>query len=154
MAWYDFRNDPFFTPGGTVKQRWLDVYGASSADEGRSWSKNLRVRDRSFDSTIGATFDNEDVRGPLGIASTREAALVTWADSRAGALPEFDVEDAYFTRVRFDTAADGSETGVDLRSAVVGAGGALAFAGAIFLAAMRSGRRRSTPDTSHEPASP
>lgn len=87
VAWYDFRNDQFFTPGGTVKQRWADVYGASSTDGGRPFSTNFRVSDRSFDTSIGATFDNEDVRGPLGIASTKEFALITWADSRAAAPP-------------------------------------------------------------------
>ncbi|MGI8809156.1 MAG: sialidase family protein [Acidimicrobiales bacterium] len=142
VAWYDFRNDPFFTPGGTVTQRWLDVYGASSTDEGRTWSANYRVSDRSIDSKLGATFDNEDVRGPLGVASTKHAALVTWADSRAGAAPEFDVEDVYFTRVRFGSPDIPPGTDFDLTSAVLGGGAALALAGLVFLGATRAGRRR------------
>lgn len=149
VAWYDFRNDPFFTPGGPVTQRWLDVYGASSTDEGRTWSTNYRVTDRSIDSKFGATFDNEDVRGPLGIASTEQFAFVTWADSRAGAAPEFDVEDVYFTRVRFGPTATASESGLDLASAFFGAGATLVIAGLAFLLAMRSARRRtgSAPTT-------
>lgn len=146
VAWYDFRNDPFFTPGGPVTQRWLDVYGASSSDEGRSWSPNFRVSDRSIDSKLGATFDNEDVRGPLGIASTKDAALITWADSRAGAAPEFDVEDIYFTRVRFGPPEAASDSGFDPTSAVLGGGVALAVAGVVFLGASRSGRRRKGQD--------
>lgn len=143
VAWYDFRNDPFFTPDGTVTQRYSDVYSASSTDGGRTWSDNLRVSDRSSDRSIGATFDNEDVRGPLGIASTEKAALITWADSRAGALPEFDVEDAYFTRVVFATASDGS--GLDGASALAGVGAALAVVGVVLLAATR-GRAGPTPE--------
>jgi hypothetical protein len=101
------------------------------------------VSDRSSDRSIGATFDNEDVRGPLGIASTEKAALITWADSRAGALPEFDVEDAYFTRVVFATASDGS--GLDGASALAGVGAALAVVGVVLLAATR-GRAGPTPE--------
>jgi len=146
VAWYDFRNDPFFTPGGPVKQRWADVYGASSTDGGRTFSTNFRVSDRSFDTAIGATFDNEDVRGPLGIASTKEFALITWADSRAAALPELDVEDVYFTRVRFGTVTEDSAPGLDSRSVVAGAGGALALSGALVLVATRASRRRVRQD--------
>lgn len=87
VAWYDFRNAPFFVAGGTVEQRYADVYSASSNDGGRSWSKNIRVSDRSIDTNIGATFDNENVRSQMGIASTKDAALIAWSDSRAGALP-------------------------------------------------------------------
>lgn len=144
VAWYDFRSDPFFTPGGKVKQRYADVYSASSNDGGRSWSKNIRVSDRTIDTSIGATFDNEDVRGPMGIASTKGAALITWSDSRAGAPPEFDVEDAYFTRVKFGTAtAAPGGRGLDLKSGLAGSGAALALAGLALLLANRIGRRTS-----------
>lgn len=144
VAWYDFRNDPFFTSDGTVKQRYVDVYSASSNDNGRSWSKNLRVSDRTIDTSIGVTFNNQDIRAPMGIASTKDAALIAWSDSRAGALPQFDVEDAYFTRVRFHTAAAvASESGFDASSAVAGAGAALAVAGLVLLLANRLRRRPS-----------
>ena len=147
VAWYDFRADPFFTPGSNLRQRYADVYMATSTDEGRSWSPNIRVSDRSIDTAIGAAFDNEDVRGPMGIASTEETTFITWSDSRAGALPEFDVEDAYFTRVRFHAAAveeDGS--GLDVKSLLAGAGSALAIAGMALLVGNRVGRRRERDD--------
>lgn len=141
VAWYDFRNDPFFTAGGTVKQRYADVYSASSTDGGRTWPKNIRVSDRSIDTNIGASFDNEDVRAPMGIASTKDFALIAWSDSRAGALPEFDVEDAYFTRVRFNTAAVAKpESGLDAKSVLAGSGVALALAGLALLLANRMKR--------------
>ena len=139
VAWYDFRNDPFFTPGG-VKQRSADIYGTFSTDGGRTWSPNYRISDRSFDSSIGVTFDNEDVRGPLGIASTKDMALVTWADTRAGAPPEFDVEDAYFTRVHFAIPSKGDD-GLDLGSSLVGGAVGLAVAGLLLLLVPRVARR-------------
>ncbi len=143
VAWYDFRADPFFTPGSNLRQRYADVYMATSTDEGRSWSPNIRVSDRAIDTAIGASFDNEDVRGPMGIASTKDTTFIAWSDSRAGALPEFDVEDAYFTRVRFKSAAvDEERTGLDAKSLVAGAGSALAVAGLVLLVANRVGPRR------------
>ncbi len=146
VAWYDFRADPFFTPGSNLRQRYADVYMATSTDEGRSWSPNIRVSDRSIDTAIGASFDNEDVRGPMGIASTKDTTFITWSDSRAGALPEFDVEDAYYTRVRFKAAAvDDDRSGLDTKSVVAGAGGALAVAGLALLLANRA-RRRPAPE--------
>ena len=63
-------------------------------------------------------------------------------DSRAGALPEFDVEDAYFTRVRFGTeTAEESGNGLDVKSALAGSGAALAVAGLALLLANRIRRR-------------
>ena len=63
-------------------------------------------------------------------ALTRLFSGDPWSDSRAGALPEFDVEDAYFTRVRFHAAAaQASRSGFDVESALAGSGAALAVAG-------------------------
>jgi hypothetical protein len=152
VAWYDFRNDPFFTPGGAVKQRWADVYGTSSTDHGRTWVPNYRVNDRSFDTRIGVTFDNEDVRGALGVASTTDMAVVTWADSRAGASPEFDVEDAYFTRVRFGPLS-ATDKGFDGGSALAGGAVGLALGGLVFLLVSRLGGRRAEAATPADGAS-
>ena len=78
----------------------------------------------------------------MGIASTKDAALIAWSDSRAGALPEFDVEDAYSTRVRFGTdTAEDSGNGFDVKSALAGSGAALALAGLALLLANRMKRR-------------
>lgn len=149
VAWYDFRNDPFFSPGeagnmGTaVGERYWDVYHTYSTDGGLTWSQNLRVTDRSIDGDVGVTFSRNDVRGPMGIASTDEAAYVAWADSRVGG-PEQDAQDAFFTRVRFaEPLALGASTssGSPLAWAGLGAGVALAVAG-IGLLAMRT---RPTP---------
>lgn len=66
----------------------------------------------------------------------------SWPDSRAGDPPTLDVEDAYFTRVRFSQpAVDGGDDDIQLASAVVGGGAALAVAG-IALLVTRAARRR------------
>lgn len=158
VAWYDYRNDPFFTPGeagsmGTTEgERYWDVYHTYSTDGGRSWSENLRVTDRSIDGEIGTTFSNNDIIAPMGIASTDSMALITWPDSRAGS-PELQAEDAYFTRVRLAGAAgDGAVADASddrVMWGVLGAGAALAVGGLVLLLGTRFARRRpeGTPAT-------
>ncbi|MDQ6938309.1 MAG: hypothetical protein M3140_11475, partial [Actinomycetota bacterium] len=54
---------------------------------------------------------NEDIRGPIGMASTNSAAYVSWPDTRATTASNSDAEDAYFSRVRFaDPAPLGADT--------------------------------------------
>ena len=148
MAWHDFRNDAFSrtraVPNELVAnpERWSDVYYSWSTDGGATWSKNVRVTDRSIDRNIGATFNNRDVRGLIGIASTDTMALITWPDSRAGDPPTLDVEDAYFTRVRFpQRTTDESDDNFHMASAVLGGGVALGVAG-IALLTVRTWRLR------------
>lgn len=43
---------------GRSRIRYADVYMASSTDGGKTWSPNIRVTDRSIDTTIGVTFSN------------------------------------------------------------------------------------------------
>ena len=116
----------------------------TSADGGSTWAPNVRVSDRSIYRRVGITFNNQDVVGPVGMASTDEGAVITWSDSR-GSAP-FDAEDAYVTRVRFDDgilARAGAED--DDESPVVwvamGAGIALGVGGAVFAVASRALRR-------------
>ncbi len=135
LAWHDFRNDPFFTPEGDVDQRYSDVYGATSTDGGKTFSDNFRISDRSIDRKIGSSFDNEDLRAPIGVASTDDAAMITWPDSRAGAPPEFDVEDAYFTRVRFNAGVE--QSAFDVSSALLGVAATLAVTGLVFVVITR-----------------
>ncbi len=143
VAWHDFRNDPFFFAGqegnmGTaVGQRYWDVYYSYSTDNGATWSPNLRLTNPSIDAKHGATFNNIDTRGPIGIDSSNEAAYVAWADSRA-TVGENEAEDAYLARVRFATmpelgAATSSSGGSHLSWAVVGAGAALGAGGVLLL---------------------
>ncbi len=161
LAWHDFRNDPFFTPGGVgdmgaaVDQRYWDVYYASSVDAGGTWSANTRVTNPSIDGKLGVTFNNNDVRGPMGVASTDDAAYVTWADSRATGAEPSDAEDAYFSRIRY-ADAPGLGTGAGEPNkvlwALLGAGAALALGGVALVVGTRLVRGRDEPATSRQPA--
>lgn len=151
VAWYDFRNDPFFSPGesggmGTAAdERYWDVYYATSADGGQTWSANTRVTNPSIDGTVGITFSNNDVRGPMGIASTDHAAYVAWSDSRPTGPGGEEAEDAYFSRIRFTAPAAlgaASSGGSDIAWAGLGAAGALVVGGLALLVASR--RRAAT----------
>jgi Neuraminidase (sialidase) len=151
VAWHDFRGDPYYVPTGvgpmglgSTSQQFSNIYYTYSTDGGKTWAPNIRVSDRSIYRRVGITFNNQDVVGPVGMASTDDGAVITWSDSR-GSAP-FDAEDAYVTRVRFD---DGTLAGAaaeeDDESPVVwvamGAGIALGVAGAVFAVASRALRR-------------
>ena len=103
VAWHDFRND---TVGprqvGTFYrgERYWDVYASSSTDAGATWSDNMRVTTPSIDGKAGATFNNIDTRGPIGLVATDEATYLAWSDSRA-TQANGDAEDAYFSRIRY-----------------------------------------------------
>jgi hypothetical protein len=138
LAWHDFRNDPFFVPGelgdmgSAVSQRYWDVYYASSTNAGGTWSANTRVTNPSIDGKLGTTFNNFDIRGPMGIASTDNAAYVTWADSRATGADATDAEDVYFSRIRYAAVPElGAGGGGFSRTlwTLLGAAGALALGG-------------------------
>lgn len=147
VTWYDFRNDPFAggqggEDGHQVEQRYWDVYYTYSGDGGTSWSPNIRVTKTTVDGAEGATFNNMDVRGPMGIASTDDVAYVAWADSRPSGDTS-DAEDAYFSRIRFAPAAElpGNDAGeTPWLWAVLGAGVALAVAGLVLFLGLRRSR--------------
>lgn len=149
VVWHDFRNDVFGREtadgGHAAGQRYWDVYLTSSTDGGQSWSPNIRVTKTSIDGAEGATFNNMDVRGPIGIASTDDAAYIAWADSRASGM-NGDAEDVYFTRVRFGEAV-GSESSLAASGdramwIGLGAAGALGVAGLLLLVGVRVARVR------------
>lgn len=149
VAWYDFRND--LAPpeeggsmGSAEGERYWDVYARSSTDGGTSWSAPFRVTDRSVDGEVGTTFNNQDIRGPIGVASTSTHAYYGWADTRAS-NGEFEAQDAYATRARFSdsgSAPAGAPTasGSPALWSAVGAGAALALAGLMLLVGTRLSR--------------
>ncbi len=160
LAWHDFRNDPFFVPGeigdmgSSVDQRYWDAYYASSNNAGMTWSANTRVTNPSIDGKLGVTFNNNDVRGPMGIASSDNAAYVTWPDSRATGAEGTDAEDVYFSRIRYAAAPElGSGAGGPSRAiwALLGAGVALALGGLALVLGTRLTRGRGEPGRSPEP---
>ena len=146
VAWFDFRNDPALVPrtaSAAPRIRYGDVYMTSSTDSGRTWGPNIRVTDRSIDTSIGVTFSNYGLRGTVGIASTDSAAYLVWPDSRAG-RPDLESEDTYFTRVRFaEDVITGStgDGGNEVAWALGGAGIALAIAGVCLAVGVLAARR-------------
>ncbi len=147
VAWHDFRNDPIgprqvgnFYRG----ERYWDVYYSSSNDAGATWSKNTRVTHTSIDGKEGATFNNIDTRGAIGLASTDASAYVAWSDTRA-TQGVGDAEDVYFTRIRYAAQpALGTASGHSgWVWASLGAAGTLAVGGVLLLLGVRgaSGRR-------------
>lgn len=152
VAWHDFRNDP--TGPRQVGQfyrseRYWDVYYSYSTDAGATFSDNVRVTNPSIDGKQGATFNNIDTRGAIGLQSTIDAAYLAWSDSRATDA-NGDAEDAYFSRIRFGGAAGG--TGGDLRAAghdrpawvwgSLGAALALVAGGLVLLLGVRRAKAR------------
>lgn len=156
VAWHDFRNDPFgpdqiesFFRG----ERYWDVYHAYSTDGGETWSDNTRVTQTFVDAGVGATYNNKDVRGPTGLASTDNAAYVAWPDTRATTGATDDAEDAYFSVIRFPEGENDDVGSVGLAGAqgsgytpwlwlVLGAGAALALAGLLLVLSVRGARRK------------
>lgn len=148
VAFHDFRNDPFQSAGeGT---RYWDVYHTYSTDRGRTWSSDTRVTETFIDANQGATYNNRDVRGPTGLASTNDAAYIAWPDSRATG-ENGDAEDVYLSRLRFvdegQPVAASQPAGGDTGTSpwvwlTVGAGAALAVGGLVLLLSSRGARSR------------
>ena len=140
------------TSGGRVDVAWWDsrshsagndVYYASSADGGRSWSTNVRITDRVVDRTIGS-WPNADVNGPPGLASTRAAAVLAWDDPRNG-NPLSQAQDVYSAVVRYPVPEPGAMAAIS--SGVAGGVAGLAT-GLILLGAAldaKGGRFRRRP---------
>ena len=95
MAWYDFRNSPtppVPTTGQGSEKGVSDIYYASSSDQGRTVSPNVRITDRGADRTLGAwKFDS---KFNVGVASTDDTVRFVWQDPR-NAIRETDAEDVY-----------------------------------------------------------
>lgn len=66
VAWYDGRLSarPAGDPEG--ESGFTDIFYASSADGGRTFTKNARISDRSADRSIGAWSNNIGSAGPPG----------------------------------------------------------------------------------------
>jgi hypothetical protein len=154
VVWYDYRNDPVFKEGDR-RNGFQDVYYASSANGGRTWSKNVRVNDRGIDRRFGPRRQGS-INGPLGLVSTDKVVFVAWDDTRNGNEANA-AEDIYFTRIRYAPPAEafGGETGGGTSAWVaglLGAAVALAIGGLIIVIGMLAGRRGKPPTS--PPATP
>ncbi len=138
VAWYDDRLNPAEPETGLQ-----DVFVTSSSDQGRTFSPNIRITDRSIDRTIGVWGNNIDSNHNMGVASTEGATYFAWQDSRNGD-PVAQAEDIYMTKFVRGSSAVASGAGASpLVWAVVGAAGALLLAGAALVITSRVNRRSS-----------
>ena len=139
-VWWDFRNDQ-----GQFQN---DVYYSYSKDNGATWSKNIRVNDRSIDRRIGIWSNGFDMRTPVGVASTNELAVFAWDDTRkADQLTQG--QDVYTSIAQHEALGTGSNDA--LRYALAALVG-LATVGLVLLAvSVMTGRRRPQAEAALEP---
>ena len=136
ILYYDRRRDP--------KDQRNDVSLQSSFDEGKTFSKHLRLSRRSFDSRIG--FGNEralpDLGSRLALISADTGALGVWTDTSAGTSVSRK-QDLAAGPVAFSRPAP---LGGLVKRALLYGGFALALAGlACCVSAPRRRRRVRTP---------
>lgn len=149
IAWYDARNDIAVSGDQpTGASAFHDVYYAYSTDQGRTWTPNVRVTDRTIDRRIGPTAVG-DVQGKVGIASTDRGVYIAWDDTRNGNT-ENHAQDIYFSRVRLDDPSaffSGGKTSMNpFLSGAIGMALGLILAGTLLSVALR--RTRSTGPSS------
>jgi hypothetical protein len=138
VAWYDDRLNPAEPEVGLQ-----DVFATSSTNQGRTFSPNVRITDRSIDRTIGVWGNNIDSHHNVGVASTEDATYFAWQDSRNGD-PVAQAEDVYMTKLAGSSAGVANDDGASrVVWAVLGASGALLLAGIALAVASRTNRRRS-----------
>lgn len=133
VAWWDFRNDP----GSFVN----DVYATSSADNGMTWSANLRITDQSINRKVGVWSNGYDIRQPPGIASGDQLTTFAWDDTRLG--DDLTQTQDIFSRSLQYAALGGTGGGAPGYAAAAFAG--LAVVGVILLALSRRRRLHEPP---------
>ena len=134
-VWFDTRDDPGLSTN--------DVYYSFSTDNGRIWSKNERITDRSINRAIGTFASNFDLNGPPGLSSTDAYALIGWDDTRfADDLTE--TQDIFTSAVQFREVGGTNKAVAYILPGVVG----LLVVGLVLLgAALIARSRQPTPDT-------
>jgi hypothetical protein len=145
VAWWDTRDET-----GT---RSNDVYYVSSSDDGRTWTDNIRVTDRSVDRTLGVWGFNFDMSTPPGLASTNAFAVMAWDDTRnsePSALGSVytggygaGVQDVYAAAVQYQVV--GAGTSRTAMAALAGVVGLLALGVILTIVAMAARRRDHLP---------
>ena len=162
VLYYDRRADRIVpgsaTPGrpgrSTMRPRNIlnDVSLQSSLDEGKNFSRSLRLTSRSFDSRIGfgAKEGLPDLGSRLGLISDNRFALGLWTDTRAGTLAtqKQDLAQALATVSDPPGLSDTAE------NALRYGGFALALAGLALTAFTILGRWPRSPRPANEPDLP
>ena len=156
VAWWDTRLDPGI--------RANDVYMTSSYDNGLTWTKNVRVTDRTVNRNYGVWGVNFDMSSPPGLAATDKFTVVAWDDTRLTDTAVGDssalgggTDDIYAANVQYSAVGGGASKGAQVGLAVVL--GLVAVGVVLFGLAMASRRRdaanlsdRAASGTKSEPA--
>lgn len=142
-VWWDTRSDP-----GT---RSNDLYYAYSEDDGRTWSPNRRITDRSVDRRLGVWGANYDINSSPAVASTNALAIFGWDDTRNTDAaysenqrddPGGGLSDMYTAVAQFEVVgAANNDTARIVLAAVVG----LLVVGLILLGVAVAAKRRNGP---------
>ena len=133
--------------------RGTDAYYAYSVDDGKSWSKNIRLTDQSIDRKLGIWGNNYDIASQPGVASTNAYAVFGWDDTRNSDLTFGDsrttgggLQDVYVAAAQFETIGGGSSNAAKV--VLAGIAG-LVFVGLMLVlaAVVTKGRTRSLTST-------
>ena len=97
--------------------RGTDAYYAYSNDDGRTWSKNIRLTDQTIDRKLGIWGNNYDIASQPGVASTNAYAVFGWDDTRNSDLDFSDskttgggLQDVYIAAAQFEAIGGGSSS--------------------------------------------
>jgi len=132
--------------------RGTDAYYTFSTDDGRTWSKNQRITDKSIDRKLGIWGNNYDIASAPGVASTNAYAVFGWDDTR-NSDPDFKdnsttgggLQDIYTAAAQFEAIGGGSSKAAKVVLAgIVG----MVIVALVLLAAAVVNRRRSGGSTS------
>lgn len=147
IAWSDSRNSPRPQTRPGRDTGLLDIYYASSEDQGRTFSANRRINDRAIDRSLGVWSNNVNASVATGVVSSNSVVYFAWQDTRAGSN-KTDAEDVYFATLRLNGPAsvDGADEPIPLWAGV-GVGAALGFGIAMVVAAAILGRARPVRNT-------
>ena len=129
--------------------RATDAYYTYSTDDGRTWSKNIRVTDQSVDRKLGIWGNNYDIASQPGVASTNAYAVFGWDDTRNSDKTFSDssavgggLQDVYVAAAQFEAIGGGSSKAAKV--VLAGVAGLLAVGVVLFLGALVT-RRRTGP---------
>jgi hypothetical protein len=142
-VWWDTRSDPGI--------RSNDLYYAYSDDNGKTWSQNRRITDRSVDRRLGVWGANYDINSPPSVGSTNAFAIFGWDDTRntegvysENVAKEFGggLSDMYTAVAQFEVVGPANnDTARIVLAAVVG----LLLVGLILLGVAVAAKRRNPP---------
>lgn len=142
-VWWDVRDD--------IGIRSNDVYHAYSTDNGRTWSKNVRVTDQSVDRRIGIWGAGYDINSPPAVTSTDQYAIFGWDDTRnttevydASVTSEVGggLQDIYTSAFQFEMVGGGTSNAAKVALAAVAG---LILVGLILLGVAVRAKRSSSP---------